>query len=165
MLAKIRTILIAALLILGSSIATGSIANAAPLEIASSASANATLNGPAIPNPSPSSGDETVSPRGPWWPEVDVYVGCNNVFSFSGAAWDLKSGAYYTTSWDLSYTFPGGPGGSWSQNTQNLKASSSGFLTTSTFYGTTTNYSKFSATMYLYKNGQEVGHHTTTCYK
>jgi hypothetical protein len=93
----------------------------------------------AISLSTPSPKDDTANPDGLWWPEVDAYVGCNNTWSYSGAAWD--------------------------QNRQTLKASSNGFLTTSTFYGTTSNYDSFSATIRLYKDGQEVGHHTSSCGK
>ena len=113
-----------------------------------------------------SKGDDAATTDGLWWPEVNVYVGCNDTFAASGAAWDLQGGAWYSVSWDYSYTTPGGgAGGSWDQNYQSLQASSTGFLTTSTHYGVTTNYSQYSATMHLYKDGQEVGQHTSTCYK
>lgn len=129
--------------------------------IAPSAQASTTTQTLAATQSKPTPENVDGTPRGPWWPEVNVYVGCNNTFSYSSSAWDLEADAYYSTSWTINYD----GSGAWDINQQTLKASSTGFLTTSTFYGNTTNYHSFSATVYLYKNGQQVGNHTTSCTK
>ncbi|MDP9989416.1 hypothetical protein J2S98_004606 [Arthrobacter oryzae] len=122
-----------------------------------------------LPSPSPSLNKEEpdndqASPSGLWWPEVDVYVGCSgSSFAYSGAAWDLQGGAYYETWWSV--TFPDGTGEYDNWPRQTLQASSSGFLTTSTFYAANHGSGRYTATMYLKKDGSEVGRHTTECYK
>ena len=109
--------------------------------------------------------NQKVQPLGWWWPEVKAYVGCGAYFSYSAAAWDLQGGAWYRTVWHISYS--GGSGGGWADdiNGQTRQASSQGFLTTSTFYGGTSNYTWFQATVVLYKDGMEVGRNTASCGK
>jgi hypothetical protein len=111
------------------------------------------------PKPMP---DSEVSPDGLWWPEVKAYVTCSGYRpTFSGAAWDLAGNSDYKVDWSV--VIDGG--GGWGMNTQYLRSSPGGFLTTSTFYGGATRgqYSSFWATMYLYKDGQLVGQNTGSC--
>jgi hypothetical protein len=106
--------------------------------------------------------ESEASPDGLWWPEVKAYVTRSGYRpTSSGAAWDLAGNSDYKVDWSVGID----AGGGWGMNTQYLRSSPGGFLTSSTFYGGATRgqYSSFWATMYLYKDGRLVGQNTGSC--